>query len=172
MRRWGKIVDEGLHDGIAEISFSARRDRLLNMTAEEREAFFNNVGDPKRRDRFRSTYELGSRSPFVLYAVAAFERALRQLERQLTDGGPWIMGDQLTLADIALAPYVARLSFLNLADLWLADKPRVQSWKSHMERWPTYRREILGPMEPEIEKMARAGEAFRPQLAEVFQQLS
>ena len=170
MRRWSKAVDEGLHDGIAEISFSARRDRLQNMSPDERDAFFNNVGDPRRRDRFKSTFEMGARSPFVLYAVTAFERAFRQLESQLIKGGPWIMGDQVTLADIALAPYVSRLGFLKLIDLWIADKPHVQAWKSHVEQWPTYQKEILGPMSPEIAKMAQAGGAFRPQLAEVYEQ--
>ena len=172
MRRWSKMVDEGLHEGISEITFSARRDRLQNMTPDQRDAFFNNVGDPRRRDRFRSTFEMGARSQFVLYAVAAFERAFRRLEEQLADGGPWIMGDRVTLADIALAPYVSRLSFLGLLDLWVADKPRVQSWMHHVERWPAYRREILVPMSPEIEAMARAGEAFRPELADVFEQVS
>jgi hypothetical protein len=42
-----------------------------NMPAELREARLRNVGDPRRRDRFKSTYELGAQSPYVLYAIAA-----------------------------------------------------------------------------------------------------
>jgi glutathione S-transferase len=76
MRVWTKAVDEGLHEGITEISFSAVfRERMKNMPAELRESRFRNIGDPRRRDRFKSTFELGVQSPFVLYAVAAYELA-------------------------------------------------------------------------------------------------
>src|SRR5262249_44186035 len=57
MRWWSKAVDEGLHEGVTEISFSAMfRERMRNMPTELREARFRNIGDPRRRDRFTSTY--------------------------------------------------------------------------------------------------------------------
>ena len=55
------------------------------MPAELRESRFRNIGDPRRRDRFKSTYELGARSPFVLHAVAAYERACKLLEETLAE---------------------------------------------------------------------------------------
>jgi glutathione S-transferase len=62
MRLWSKIVDEGLHDGVTEISFSAMfRERMKNMAPQIREKRFRNVGDPRRTDRFKSTYELGAK---------------------------------------------------------------------------------------------------------------
>ena len=49
MRVWTKMVDEGLHEGITEISFSAVfRERMKNMPAELRESRFYNIGDPRR----------------------------------------------------------------------------------------------------------------------------
>ena len=60
VRLWSKAVDEGLHEGVTEISFSAMfRERMKNMSETEREVRFRNVGDPKRHDRFVSTYEFG-----------------------------------------------------------------------------------------------------------------
>jgi hypothetical protein len=57
------MVDEGLHDGVTEISFPAMfRERMKNMPAEVREKRFRNVGDPRRTDRFKSTYEYGVKS--------------------------------------------------------------------------------------------------------------
>ena len=44
-------------------------------------------------------------------ARVTIEQILDRLERTL-DPGPWIVGDALTLADIAIAPYVFRLSAL------------------------------------------------------------
>ncbi len=74
MRLWSKMVDEGLHEGVGEISFSAMfRQRMKNMSEALREKRFRNVGDPRRRDRCKSTYEYGVQSPFVLHGVAAYE---------------------------------------------------------------------------------------------------
>jgi glutathione S-transferase len=81
MRLWSKMVDEGLHDGVTEISFSAMfRERMKNMPPEVREKRFRNVGDPRRTDRFKSTYDYGVKSPFVVHGVAAYERAFKMLE--------------------------------------------------------------------------------------------
>ena len=94
MRLWSKMVDEGLFEGVTEISFSAMfRERMKNMPEETRQKRFRNVGDPRRTDRFKSTYEHGVQSPFVVHAIAAYERAFKMLEAMLGEsGGPWILG--------------------------------------------------------------------------------
>ena len=70
MRLWSKFVDEGLHDGVTELSFSAMfRERMKAMAPEMREKRFANVGDPRRRDRFMSTYEHGVQHERRMYAV-------------------------------------------------------------------------------------------------------
>src|SRR5262245_35253387 len=92
------MVDEGLFEGVAEISFSAIfRERMRNMPEEIREKRFRNIGDPRRRDRFMSTYELGMRSPFVKHGIAAYERACKMLEGALDGTGPWILGSDPSL---------------------------------------------------------------------------
>ena len=92
MRLWSKFVDEGLHDGVTELSFSAMfRERMRDMTEEQRQTRFRNVGDPRRTDRFKSTYELGAKSPFVTHGIAAYERAFKLLDETLAEhGGPWV----------------------------------------------------------------------------------
>jgi glutathione S-transferase len=117
MRLWSKFVDEGLFDGAAEFSFSAMfRERLRNMTPELRAKRFANVGDPRRRDRMMSTYERGVHSPYVLHGIAAYERAFKHLEEVLAErGSPWILGNMVSLADINLMPFAARLEYLRAA---------------------------------------------------------
>jgi len=141
MRLWSKIVDEGLFDGVTELSFSAMfRERMRTMPEETRQKRFRNVGDPRRTDRFRSTYEHGVASPFVVHAVAAYEHAFRLLEEALgASGGPWILGAEPSLADINLMPFAARLDFLGLLDLWTAGRPRVEAWWAQARAWPHYK---------------------------------
>ncbi len=140
MRLWSKLVDEGLHDGVTELSFSAMfRERMRNMTEEQRQTRFRNVGDPRRTDRFRSTYELGAKSPFVVHGIAAYERAFRLMDATLTEhGGPWLVGDEVTLADINLMPYAARLEYLGLLGAWIDAYPRVHDWWVRAQNWPFF----------------------------------
>ena len=141
MRLWSKFVDEGLFDGVTELSFSAMfRERMKNMSPELREKRFKNVGDPRRTDRFKSTYEHGVYSPFVLHAIAAYERAFKLMEQTLAERGPWLLGAQPTLADVNLMPFVARLSYLGLLEAWTVDRPRINAWWAQTQAWPSFKR--------------------------------
>jgi glutathione S-transferase len=167
MRLWSKTVDEGLHEGATEISFSAMfRERMKNMPAALREVRFGNIGDPRRRDRFKSTYELGVQSPFVLHAVAAYERAFVALEEVLAEGGPWIVGAEPTLADINLMPYFARLDYLGLLELWTDGRPHVTDWWALAREWPSFKRGLRDRMtEAELTEMRTHGPKIRDGVA-------
>lgn len=170
MRLWSKLVDEGLHEGVTEISFSAMfRERMKNMPDELREARFRNIGDPRRRDRFKSTYELGERSPFVLYAIAAYEKAFKTLEETLAESGPWILGASPTLADINLMPYVARLDYLGLLGVWIDSRPRIRDWWAQVREWPSFKAGLSDPLtETELREMRTHGPKIRDDLAELL----
>jgi glutathione S-transferase len=167
MRLWSKQVDDGLFEGVVEMSFSAMfRERMRTMPEETRQKRFRNVGDPRRTDRFKSTYEHGVQSPFVVHAIAAYERAFKTLEEDLTDGGPWILGTDPTLADINLMPLVARLDYLGLLDLWTGGRPRVQQWWKHAQAWPHFKSGLYDLVsEAEFAEMRTHGPSIRDGVA-------
>jgi glutathione S-transferase len=169
MRIWGKAVDEGLHEGITEISFSAMfRERMKDLSESEREVRFRNVGDPKRRDRFVSTYELGVESPFVLWAIAAYERAFKSMDHGLAEGGEWLVGGAFSLAEINLMPYLARLEYLTLLDVWIEDRPRVRAWWEHAKARRSFRAAIADPLtQKERDEMEMFGSRIRDRVREL-----
>lgn len=173
MRAWSKHVDEGLHEGVSEISFSAMfREKMKSMTEEQRQIRFENIGDPKRRDRFKSTYELGVKSPFVLYAVNAYKKAFEQMEAQLSRSQNWLLGSEITLADINMMPYVARLSYLNLLDIWIKDKPNIKDWWSKAKLNPAFKKGISDRMnQNEIDDMHHFGTLIKPEVIKLFENL-
>ncbi len=146
MRLWSKQVDETIFEATRELSFSAQfREKMKGMTEEQRQARFKNVGDPDRRARFMSTYKEGVDSPYVFQAIANFEKMFKLLEKALTEsGGPWILGRSYSLADINLTPYVWRVEYLTLLDLWTEDKPRVQEWWKQAKARPSAKSVIEG----------------------------
>jgi glutathione S-transferase len=170
MRIWSKMVDESLFEGVVEISFSAMfRERMRKMPEELRQARFRNVGDPRRRDRMKSTLEHGVHSPFVLHAVYAYEKAFKLLDETLSECGPWVVGGEPTLADIALMPFVARLDYLGLLDIWLANRPRVRDWWTMAKEWPSYRRGLAELVtDAEIAEMHAHGPKLRDDIARLL----
>ena len=171
MRMWSKAVDEGLFEATRELSFSAMfREKMRNMSEEQREGRFRNVGDPGKRARFMSTYQDGVASPFVLQGIANFEVAFKNMEKALSAGSGsshrWLVGDHMTLADINLMPFVARLAYLNLLDIWIADRPNVQAWWHHAQTVPSFIACIPDRLtKDEIQSMNLFGTNIRDQVA-------
>ena len=166
MRLWSKQIDEGIFEATREISFSAMfREKLRNMTDEQRNIRFNNVGDPGRGARFRSTYEHGTDSPYVLYAVASFEKLFRMMDDALADGRTWLVNNDLTLGDINLMPFVARLQYLNMLDVFIGERPRVQKWFEQAKALPSYRKAIPDMLNDEdLSTMMVSGSKIREQI--------
>jgi len=112
---------------------------MKSMPPELREKRFRNVGDPRRTDRFKSTYEHGVHSPFVLHAIAAYERAFKLMETTLAERGPWLLGQRPTLADINMMPFVGRLAYLGLLEAWTAGRPHINAWWAQVQEWRSFR---------------------------------
>jgi glutathione S-transferase len=76
---------------------------------------------------------------------AALDRMRRTYERMdetiAANGGPWLLGKEPTLADIALMPAIVRMADLGLDTMW-QDRPRVARWydaiRAHPAFKPTY----------------------------------
>ena len=152
-RLWSKAVDEGIFEATREISFSAMfRERMRAMTPEERAIRFKNVGDPERSARFLSTYEHGVDSPYVFYGIAAFEKLFKAMDDALADGRPWLGGERFTLGDVNLIPFVARLAYLDLLDIWIDERPFVQHWWARAMARPSFMSAIAERLTPEDEQ--------------------
>ena len=139
MRQFSKLVDETIFEATRELSFSAMfRERMKNMPEEQRQKRFVNVGDPNKSARLKSTYELGVESPYVFQAIGNWEKALKTMDAALEDfGGPWLLGDMFTLADINMIPYLWRIEYLNLIDIWMDDRPQVAEWWERAKARPS-----------------------------------
>lgn len=168
MRRWSKHIDEGVFEATREISFSAMfRDKMRSMTQEQREGRFRNIGDPGRRARMIWAYEQGFDSPFVELGIFAFEKLFQEMQDALEPGQDWLVGTNFSLGDINVIPFAARLYYLNLLDVWIANRPRVQAWWERARSRPSFSSAISQLLSPEqIEGMSSSGSRIRDRIAE------
>ena len=168
MRQFSKLIDESIFEATRELSFSAMfRERMKAMPDEQRERRFTNVGDPNKRARFMSTFELGVESPYVFQAIGNWEKAFKMMEAALKDsGGPWLLGDMFTLADINMIPYLWRIEFLHLIDIWMDDRPLVATWWDRCKARPSADACIPGRIKAEDrDQMNNSGTKLRDTVA-------
>jgi glutathione S-transferase len=128
MRRWTQIPDTGLHRACAVVTFAIafrhqeQSPQLAALSPAEREA---------RLERNR----LGLDAPGADEQMRFYDRVITDMARQL-DNTPWLAGEQFSLADIGLLPYVVRLEQLALSWLWDGPRASVGVWLGRFKaRW-------------------------------------
>ncbi len=70
-------------------------------------------------------------------ALARLRRSYERMEREIElSGGPWLLGKDISLADVAAMPALVRMYDLNYAD-W-QDLPRVVTWFDNIRAQPAF----------------------------------
>jgi hypothetical protein len=106
----------------------------------------------------------------VLHGIGAFERAFKMLDDALIEsGGPWILGADLTLADVNLMPYVARLDYLGVLQFWIDNRRNVEAWWAMAREWPSFKSAVDDRIsETERSEMSIHGEKIAGDIAEAI----
>jgi glutathione S-transferase len=167
MRVWSKYIDEGIFEAAREISFSAMfRQKMKNMTEDQRQSRFHNVGNPDRTARYKSAFAEGVNSPYVFQAIGHYEKLFKSLEAKLSEHGePWVLGDTYSLADINLMPFVARLNYLTLLDLWIDARSSVKQWWLRVQDLESFNAMVPGRLlEDDVANMVKYGGAIRDEV--------
>lgn len=171
MREWIKEADEAGFEGVASLSFVAVfRAKLLAMSDHDRQAYWDGQTVLERTQRQQSCVHEGMESPYVMRAIATWERTFARIDRTVAEKGPWLMGERFTLADLGLATFVARLDGMTLVEPWLAERPHARAWWRAVKARPSYGQAKVGPSGEETEPMRAEGakivEAFNRKRAE------
>ena len=173
VRTWMKKLDDGLHLETIALSFGvAFRHQLIEAcgSAAALEEHFSKIPDPYVQDIQRRIVPDGVESRRFAQAIAAFEQVLSSLDAALSEQ-TWIVGSQLTLADIAYAPYATRLEHLHLQSLW-DDKPHVARWYAALKQTDGYKAGLSDWFNPKyLPLMDSAGIAAAPRIAEILSTL-
>ena len=52
--------------------------------------------------------------------------------------GPWLLGEQFTLADVLVMPSIDRMADLGLSHLWEGKFPHVSAWYERLKAKPSF----------------------------------
>lgn len=141
MRLWTKQIDEGVHAATGIISNCiAFRHQHLQKSPDAVDAWLNNIVDPVRRERMRRGIKLGIDSPDFVEGMMRYEKLLDDMEAAL-ENGPWLLGNEFSLADLSYASYMARLLHLGFEERITA-RPRTAAWTERLMAKPSFKEGI------------------------------
>jgi glutathione S-transferase len=138
MRSWMRFIEEVPTAAIRFPSFHMAIARRYQDLSEN--DFRERVADvrPLRKHFYRRMGSAGFDRDDVAPALEELKNTLERMEKALASG-PWLIGDELTLADIVVMPTVDRLADLGLAADWPTRFPGVSDWYARLQRRPAFR---------------------------------
>lgn len=135
MRAWRQFIDEVPTSAIRIPSYNryirhkwqAMPQQEFDMLVERRTV---------RKHFYRRMGRDGSSQDDERDALERLRETIVRMDSALTHG-PWLMGEQYTLADVSLVPTLVRMVDIGLADLW-ADRPLVAAWYARVQTRPAF----------------------------------
>ena len=114
--------------------------RFAKMSEDEFVAFAESK--PLRKEFMMAMGRTGFPESEMQAALARLRRTYERMDAEIEkSGGPWLLGKDISLADVAVMPAMVRMADLGLDSQW-ADLPRVQTWydniQAHAAFKPTY----------------------------------
>jgi glutathione S-transferase len=138
-RAWMHYIEEVAVGAIRVPSFN--RAFLYRFEKLDQKQFESEEISPRpvRRELFQ---RMGSPKGFGKHEI---DRSLEQLGETcrrmgetIAKKGPWLMGEQFTLADVLVMPSIDRMADLGLAHVWQSKYPLVQEWYERLKGRPAF----------------------------------
>jgi len=139
MRWMMRYVDEIPAPAIRVPSYNlAFLPHFQQMTEEAFLALANSK--PLRKEFLLTMGRTGFPKAEMDQALDKLNRTVIRMNEWITQNkGPWIMGDKLSLVDIAVMPVIVRMEDINLSASW-ADKPLISAWLENIQAHPVFQK--------------------------------
>jgi glutathione S-transferase len=171
MRMWVKRIDDDIHGKTSGVFTHSlwTRNIMGGRSAEEKEAYFAGIPDAAERDLRRSILADGVGSAVYANAVERIVGLFNELELAL-GGKTWLMGDQFTLADMSVMPYVLRTSDAAMDKMWRdGRRPNLAAWFDRIRERASYGPAVTDWAPDELISMLRSfGEKERDAIEKVI----
>ena len=140
-----QLIDEQVHNDSSVCTYAmAFRDRIVKShnTDAKLTEYLAAMPDAGRRYMKKQVILQGTESAEFEIAVTRLHAMLEMLEQYLNQS-TYLVGDALTIADIAYSPYMTRMTHLNMQSLW-SNKPKVSEWFDCVQESEGYQKGLHG----------------------------
>jgi len=138
MRKWMRYFEEVPTPAIRVPSFNQYLSKRFDkLTQAEFEKFVDN--HPIRKQFYKKMRkEQGFDERETDSAIDRLRQSVDRMEKGLQEsGGPWLMGERLTLADYCILPTMDRMRDLGLEEIWFGHT-RVCTWLDQVSKRPAF----------------------------------
>jgi glutathione S-transferase len=172
-RIWAKAVDEELHPACSALTYIvSHRHTILRNGLSSFEEFLAAGGSEGRvaRERKWLWIQRGFDAPGAAEQLRIYSGFIARMERSLRDAD-WLVGNQFSMADIAMAPYVNRLAALAMEGIWEGGRlPHLAAWFARVRERASFDPAFVRWMPDDLAaEMRRNGETAWPQVREILQ---
>ena len=138
MRSLMRFIDEMPAAAVRIPTFNlAFLPRFAAMSEDEFVAFAESK--PLRKEFMLAMGRKGFPQKEMDGAMGRLRRSYERMDESIKDsGGPWLMGRDITLADVSVMPAMVRMADLNRESDW-ADLPRVAKWYELIRAEPAFK---------------------------------
>lgn len=140
MRLWTKWSDEHAYKAVYVPTWD-RLSRPIARSLDDAELSerLAHVPTAERRARWQATAREGFSQAEFDAAYAEMDLTFSRMDAALAEtGGPWLMGEMYTLADIAMVPFVERIIDLKPEIVEGGAHAPVAEWMAHYRERPTF----------------------------------
>jgi glutathione S-transferase len=140
MRKWLRYFEEVPTPAVRVPSFNQYLSKRFDKLSQEQfDTFVDN--HPMRKQfykKMRKEHGFDERESNA--ATDLLRQTVLRMEKGLSEsGGPWLMGEKLTLADYCIVPTIDRMNDLGLADTW-QDRPLFLAWFELVKQQDAYQK--------------------------------
>ncbi len=137
MRKWLRYMEEVPTPAVRFPSFQKYlRRSFTHLDADQMEEQARRR--PLRTEFYRRMGTDGFSDAEIQTALDNLQQSVDRVDAALeAHGGPWITGEQLTVADACYLPSIDRMDDLGHASLW-AERPHMAAWYARIKARPAY----------------------------------
>lgn len=136
MRAWMRYLEEVPTSAIRVPTFNQiYAERMKKISKDEFEQWTSKL--PLRKAFYRKMGKDGFSETDTQDSLDRLQQTIQRADRALQDG-PWLVGNQFTIADIVLTPTVVRMNDIGLGKMW-SGHPRVAAWFERIQQRPSFK---------------------------------
>lgn len=163
-RYWARRIDDEMHvPHIATISGVIAFNKAFQAgfdTQEKLQAYLAKIPIASHRATMTTIFDEQASQEALRTSLLAYDDFLEEMEGALSEN-QWLAGDDFSLAEIDVVPYVWRLKNLRLDFMW-EKLPHLADWLDRVSARPSFKTAVIDTAIPEwLDLMASSGQEAR-----------
>lgn len=137
MRTWLRYLEEKPTPAVRYPTFQRILIRTYENLSDEDFAKEAKIR-PLKTDFYERMGQDGFSEREMQKAFDDLQQTIDRMEAAFMDGGPWLLGETYSLADICVAPLIDRMEDLGHEKMWEDNHPHFTAWFKRMKERPAY----------------------------------